>query len=133
MYNLVYGDQEDQKTFEKKFGRYNDAPPNLKEITQDEFFHVLSTYSPEQQAYKQVMDDPRFDPVMNLHMYIYSDGSGVAFTTEWLPEKGLGVWEQKFYSFAVCEHNYEVTLSRMCYSELRCTKCGHQTSIDSSG
>lgn len=132
MYKLVYADRKEQEEFEKKFGRYNFAPPNLKEISQAEFFRALD-FSPVAVSHKQIMEsyDPSIKGYMNLHMFIFSDGSGVGYTNDWQYGK-TPEWKQTFYKFAVCEHEYKCTLSRMCYSEYLCTKCGHTYAVDSS-
>lgn len=125
--------KELQDDFDKKYGRFNYAPPNLQEITPIEFFRALDSI-PRYTAYKQIRPDmdPSAKKYMDLHMYIFNDGSGVGYTNEWKPKQGLDCWVQTFYKFATCLHDYECTNSRMCYSEHRCKKCGHEFVIDSS-
>jgi len=134
MYKLVYGNQTEQDEFEKNYGGYNFAPPNLKEISQAEFFRALN-FSPRAVSYKQVMEkyDPSVKGKLYLHMFIFNDGTGVGYTNDYLGYGHDPEYKQTFYKFAVCEHEYEHTrnLGR-CYNEYRCTKCKRIKTVDSS-
>lgn len=112
--------------YEEKFGKWGSLPPNMKECDADEFWHYFGTYTPIYMEYRQVQK-PRH---CTLNLFVYSDGTG--FALERQTKNAMGT-EPKFYRFAVCEHEYEVTHRSNCYREMRCKKCGYETSIDSSG
>lgn len=122
MRELVYSTNTE---FAKKFGNHNQAPPNLKEIKEDYFFNQFLTFPPDYTMYKQVHGHPSFD-YLPLHMYIYSDGSGVA-----IGEVNSG---RVYFQFATCQHQYENVAeeSRMCYHVSKCKLCGYKQAIDSS-
>ena len=114
--------------FAKKLGGYNESPPNMKEISQDDFYRHLLTYHPSYIDFKQVLDYDN-QTCMNVHLFIYDEGehaSGIA-----IGEIGN---QRKFFSFATCEHEWKrsVEESRMCYHVSYCTKCGLRRAIDSS-
>lgn len=102
---------------------FNDAPPNLKEIDEDEYFGYTMTYSSQYRQFRQVRTDDI--PYLSMHMEIYGDGSGVAVARD---VKG----QRRFFKFAVCEHEWETTHASMCYREYCCKKCGAMNAVDSS-
>ena len=114
--------------FAGKLGGYNESPPNMKEISEDEFYRRLLMYHPTHIDFKQVFD---YDDgtCMNLHLFIYDEGEQAT---------GIAIGEvnrqRKFFSFATCQHEWEknVAESRMCYHVAYCKKCGVRIAIDSS-
>jgi len=116
----------------EQYGRFNNCPPNLKEISDDEFFRMLTMGTPSYMMYKQCFDHSVYS-WLGLHMYIFYDGNGVAIGE--LPTVHNGTYrDRKFYSFALCEHKWESVPeeSRMCYHVSRCKKCDIKRTIDSS-
>lgn len=119
-------------TAEELLGRYNDAPPNLKEITQKEFNRQLMTYGPSYMDHKQVLNHPKYR-YMSMSLFIYNDFNGIAMAD--VLEDGSHDYKTRYFKFAVCEHEMISVpeKSAMCYHVSRCKKCGKETAIDSSG
>lgn len=117
-YRISY--ETNTKEFESKFGGFNDCPPNLKEITREEFERVTihGSYSPKMMDYRQVR--PGLDGksgYTNMHLWIFGDETGVASTSVY----GDGKYVAKFYKFAVCQHEY-TTMPEEAANEFRATK-----------
>lgn len=128
---------------DEDLGRYNDMPPNAKEISREEFERKLyhGSYSPDRIKFKQVYESKSFGaPCMNMRLFIYHDGTGVAVGSKYL---GGDKYEARFFKFAKCEHEMgEISAAEAraagiyhggrCYHVLKCTKCGYVSAYDSS-
>lgn len=117
-------------------GGYNDWPPNMKPSTASEFWCQVNSWGYGQIERRQPIvgravnkSDPTYpnDP-SSVHVHTYEDSSGfvVALVTT---ENGI---KRRFFTFAACNHKYEMTHQRVCYSEQTCKICGHKYAIDSS-
>jgi hypothetical protein len=144
-YEVKSVSQELLAVIQDRLGRYNDFPPNMTEITEEQFLAeaVFGIYSPVyldyRQAYPKTADGVKDVHQMytTLRMYIWSDFNGVLAS-----EKSLGYvkgkdgpqYERKFYRFKYCEHQMVGVpeKSRNCYSVSRCTKCDYVNAVDSS-
>jgi hypothetical protein len=126
MDKLVYAGEEKSKKAEEEFGRFNEAPPNLKEITSEEFYFQFLTWPASYTMYKQVLNHPK-EKFLDLHMFIYSGKKGVAISG------GRGGEPPRFWSFAVCVHDFEEKKIGNCLHSFKCKKCGYYKEIDSSG
>jgi len=128
---------EDEKEMDRLFGRFNDLPPNFKEISEKEFAQSkFFIYSPQKLGFKQVAvrgdNDPQKEQKkglesVDLHLYFFHDGSGFALARDY--------WKGKvrFFYFELCRHEWETLENRMCYHKARCVKCGYIHEVDSSG
>jgi len=113
----------------EKYGRYNDPPPNFKEITEGEFSRsYFMTYSPEFVEWRQIRDDSKktFTHQTSIHLFYYYDGTGLGIVCEF--------WNNKvrYFKFALCEHEYTEENIRMCLHKYTCKKCGYSKTVDSS-
>lgn len=121
-------------THVEKFGRFNDFPPNWKEVSDDEFWGLFMTYMPHVEEYRQMLPKDRKNaPAIGAKLYFYNDDVGLAMVEnydfkehKWLPPK--------LFKFFICDHEYIPLPQRFnCLHESRCKKCGHFKSVDSSG
>lgn len=135
MYKLVHAEREEEQAHEKKFGRFNDFPPNWKKITQEEFSRVFFTRPYELEEYRQLIL-MHGKPAKEARMFFYEDGTGVAIVRH--PYTG----GMTFFAFAACEHEYEALSQEQCrkegiyhggncYHVSRCKKCGYTYAVDS--
>jgi hypothetical protein len=115
---------------------YNQAPPNLKEITEREFAQsFLFHYEPKKYESRFVAVDQlklcgiAVKQMMPLRMMWHHDGTGVALSNDY--------WEGKvrFFKFATCEHKFDGGGRKLgnCFYEHTCSKCGYKKQVDSSG
>lgn len=113
-----------------EYGGYNDAPPNMKEISEDEFFHTFLSRNADFEEFRQLVDH---SDICDLRMYYYPDGNGIAIGESRKVREGW-IRDRVFYSFEACVHDYESVPeeSRNCYSVSKCKKCGHVNRVDSS-
>jgi hypothetical protein len=125
---------------EEKYGGYNDAPPNWREITMEEFARSeWFTYSPVAYEHRQfiIPDLEGKDIYHSVAMFYMQGGSGFAFTNEY--------WENKvrIFRFDLCVHDYHglsqeecrkrgIYHAGMCYHVMECAKCGQIYAYDSS-
>jgi len=130
---------DSQEEIVKHYGGYNDSPPNFKEITEKEFAQShFFTYDPEATDYRQITDMPNEKTTLAVKLFFFHDGSGVGMSSDY--------WEGKvrYFSFDLCEHEYEELTAEMarelglmhhgmCWHVIKCRKCGHTQSYDSSG
>ena len=124
---------------EKKYGRFNDIPPNFKAISEKEFaqskFFVYDFILTEHRQIKYKIKDK--EQFQDLHMYYFHDGTGIGIIRDY--------WDGKIYyfQFANCEHKMvEITMAEAkklkvyhagsCYHVYKCEKCGLIESHDSS-
>ena len=130
---------------EAKWGKYNDFPPNIQEITEGEFAQsMFFSYDPTMTEYRQVVrrksGEP--DPVKlcansGLKLFYFHDNTGIAMCHDYYAKK------VHYFKFFLCEHTY-IELSHAqataeghyhggrCYHVLKCSKCGLVTAHDSS-
>jgi hypothetical protein len=126
------------------YGGFNDRPPNLKELTEEEFAQSsFFVYSPVREEYRQPTNKypgrtPSWGFAGDLRLYYMGDGTGYAVHADY--------WEGKvtWYKFAACEHTYRelgqaesrekgIPHFGMCYHVEECITCGYTRSYDSSG
>ena len=111
---------------------------SLIPTTVGQFFKMITTYTPTRMHFMQIIwvgtqpkpgiADKYFSGRwFSLHLFYFDHQykDGLAVSTE---EGGFPI----VFKFG-CQHDYETIVSRMCYSESKCKKCGHQLTIDSSG
>lgn len=130
------GDKTELREIE---GGYNDALPNMREITEGEFAqHAFFTYDFRWHGYKQILpekltaigitppggDRPHMMPVKWFALY---DKTGVAMHNDWWGKK------VRYFSFAVCVHDFTEKGIGHCLTLYTCQKCGFKKQVDSSG
>lgn len=123
MYYKLVSIADDEFLYNDEYGDYNDMPPNMEEINEEEFYSQTLTYFPRWMGYRQVMSHPDYSYI-SLTMYLYGGGEGVGIGRT---DKGM-----KFFKFASCIHDWETTYVANCYREFKCKKCGATNAIDSS-
>lgn len=107
----------------EKDGHYNKAPTGLKELTEKEFVEHFHAAPFNYVETRQVFDFEK--GMLPITMYWVDQSSGYAISFHYYDGK------LRFFKFG-CEHDWETTLRRMCYEEMKCKKCGVCTFIDSS-
>lgn len=128
---------------EKKWGGFNDFPPNWREIGEKEFAQShFFTYTPKFVEYRQMLErDERglmkiAGKCVSAFLYLYDDGVGYAIQSDY--------WGGKvhYYRFG-CDHSYRAISSDecrnrniyhggKCFHVSECTKCGYIHAVDSS-
>ena len=140
IHKIDYADKADEDRIEKEYGGYNYAPPNWKEIKEEEFTtsHFF-TYTPKFSEYRQIIfGDISKGEMMSVQMFYFHDGTGVALYPDWREGK------VRYFKFAKCDHDsVELTQDEckkrdiqhfgMCWHVYECKKCGYIESYDSSG
>jgi hypothetical protein len=126
---------------EKKWGRFNDAPPNFTEITADEFAQGgFFTWVKEGIEFRQISPDT-IDMKKMLSPVKYMLGITLFFMNHG-DNFGLAQYEGKvrYFKFADCFHEWhEISAKEAgkpafnCYHYMKCSKCGAQHEYDSSG
>lgn len=124
--------KEQREEHEKKWGGYNDAPPNMVEITPEEFAQSgFFTWCHTARENRQVCDrNNRSKPMMPLMLFYMNHGDNYAMSHDYWAKK------VRYFKFALCYHDYkEIAPSQpwACWHTEKCTKCGHTWSYDSSG
>jgi hypothetical protein len=121
----------------QKNAHYNDAPPNLRMITAEEFAQShFFTYTPQLVESRYILNKvPKAvkkargkEDAFTLHMFWMHDGTGYGFEQDYWGKKVI------YYTFAVCEHDFvEIgNDGKRCYHVYECKKCGYQEAHDSS-
>lgn len=154
MYNNVPSkmDKEAREEHERKFGGFNDWPPNVREIPANEFWSYFFTYGIGANEHRQMITrvGTDHDPVSKEErrcMIQQGVSNGFFYQSGYFFYKGDGsdsgyimtrdvtnakVYPRKFYKFSVCEHEYVEKNVGRCLHEYTCTKCGHRFQVDSS-
>ena len=126
-----------REEFKKKYGSFNDAPPNFKEISESEFAQSMFwTYSPDYTDHRQITDFEK--QCLSVKLYWFYDGNGFGMARDYYGGK------VRYFRFYACEHNFrELSVSESrekglphfgnCYHVMECRKCGFIQSYDSSG
>lgn len=124
---------EQRIAHEQVYGRYNDYPPNWREVTPAELVvkSLRRLYAPVLMEYRQMgtlqLGAP---PMLGATLWFFHDGSGYA--------EHFDFWEQRirYFMFAACAHDMVDTSRPMHHASgmhmLRCTKCQYTTSYDTS-
>lgn len=126
----------------KKFGGFNDAPPNFKEITEEEFAKSsFFVYAPISIEYRQIhiTNDVALTRLLTggTYLYFFHDGTGYGICRDY--SKG----KVHYFSFAECPHTFRelkasdcakkgISHYGNCWHVYECVTCGYVTSADSS-
>jgi hypothetical protein len=142
--------ERDSKIYEERLGGYNDLPPNWTEITESEWAWRFTglrgvQFTDFRQAKMKSLGRPWsggkhvYPPqemYHNIHMWVCWDWKGLALVADYTGEatrSEVDAFKLRYFKFHYCDHDYETTVSRMCYREMVCKKCGTKDTIDSSG
>jgi hypothetical protein len=136
-------DEKDKAEHKKKFGGFNDYPPNWKPCGQHEFWNKFFLFGVGHHEVRQ-MSKPkgyhlsmfrRGEPVGELtdaRLFFYDDDTGLAM----VPTSDLGQSNYitpRLFKFARCEHKWIVDRkkSKMHFTVSKCGKCGDMREVDS--
>jgi len=138
MHRLTHTSGEEEKRIESVLGGYNDPPPGLRFVSQDEVLNRLQTYSPDYIIDRQVLGfGPGRQGFLGLTLFYYSyDRTGVGFGMD---QVGGRVW----VAFG-CKHVLRELSQTECrkrgiehcgrfWHVYECQRCGHIESVDTSG
>jgi hypothetical protein len=126
---------------EKTFGRYNDAPPGWREISEKEFVQGQFFLNPlTKHEFRQILhagvNSEKGHALVNARLYFFHDGTGVALMND--------CWAGKLRYFAFgCDHTYREVYGEearklglrplgQCDHAYLCDKCDHTMLVDSS-
>jgi len=133
----------ERNAHEKKWGRFNDAPPGFKEITAEQFAQSgFFTWCKIGQEFRQIIltDEQQksmLSPIGHcfaITMFYMNHDAHFAI--------GHDYWGKKvrYFTFADCYHNWiEISAKEAgkpamnCYHYCKCSKCGASHEYDSSG
>lgn len=134
-------DKEQKASLEEKLGGYNSMPPNWTEINEGEFlWRFCQKHANGYQDFRQVKlpstgyhGDKRAS-WCHVYLWINMDLAGVGMIVHYngrCADEDHG-YHPQYFKFEYCQHEFETTVSRMCYWEGKCKKCGYVKAIDSS-
>ena len=128
---------------EKKWGRFNDAPPGFKEITAEQFAQSgFFTWCKTAQEFRQIYLTPEqqkdmLAPVphgLSITMFYMNHDCHFAVASDYYGKK------VRYFTFADCYHDWrEISAKEAgkpafnCYHYCKCSKCGASHEYDSSG
>ena len=115
----------------------NGWPPNMEPATEMAFWQNVINYGygeierrfPLQGRALRKSDPTYPNRPSAVLVHSYEDGTG--FVIALIPG-AYGKPSPRFFTFALCDHEYVMTKERICYSEHRCRKCGYINAVDSS-
>jgi hypothetical protein len=135
---------EERAAHKKRYGGYNDFPPNWKRCAPEDFWGTFVGGCPRLVEFRQMLEPKSVfnklpkntygqRTVRNAKLYFYNDGTGLALVSDYDYAKSQHR-KPLLYKFAACEHEYEGVpeKSAMCYHVSRCKKCGYEYAVDSS-
>lgn len=115
-------------------GHPNDAPPNLREITEDEFWQTFGgAYSPLFKFHRYVT---RGLPVLgreravDLELWMYQGGRAIGWVRNVVSARAAR--PVMYVECFQCEHEMVSRRVGRCLHEYKCSKCGYQHTVDSS-
>ena|SRR3990172_721485 len=134
MYKIEHVDMspEATKKHEKKWGQFNDFPPNWRKLTEKEFAQShFSSYTPEFVDFRQMMRFPfdsssKDESYVVAHLYFMHDNCGYAMSADY--------WKGKvsYYKFG-CEHDMvHISNDGRYLNTYKCSICGYVNQVDSS-
>lgn len=144
---LVKGrDHDDAAALEahkEKYGNFNAAPENFREITAEEFASgKFFIYGFEKVEYRQIAAKhiPGEEYNLAVKLFFFYDGTGVGMAAE----RDLGIPKGVRYFAFGCKHTWRelsveaakaegVTHFGNCYHVIKCSTCNRVEAYDSSG
>lgn len=144
-HNIVSADltKEQDAEHQKKWGGFNDAPPNFTEITSEEFAQSgFFTWCKTSMEFRQI-DPTRIDPTkllspvksfLSISLFFMNHGDNYGITNDYWAKK------VRYFKFADCFHEWkEISPAEAggpaynCYHYYKCSKCDARWEVDSSG
>ena len=123
---------EELKEHEAKFGRYNDAPPNLSPCDPADFWYRFMNFMPQLEEYRQMRLDPK-KQLQAAKLFYYGADEGLAFLENYNYEEHK-MDAPRLFKFYICKHHWVEQPSRFMHlHEFKCDKCGAEYTVDSSG
>jgi hypothetical protein len=114
-----------QNCGEEKIGRYNYFPPNMEEISMEDYFRLGRSYSPIAHEFRQPCWEKEITDVSSMHIDWFGDGTWLAVA---YCRGGI-----RFYRGAICKHEMKCDKKLgNCWYHYTCSKCGYEDEIDSS-
>lgn len=109
--------------------KWNLAPPNMQETTQQEFFAWFMSFMPTAIETRQINIDRVFTTVKMFYTdYALTEGYLVA-----QDQKSLYAAPGRVWKFSECKHEWVALPGKWnCYHEWQCSKCNKTRAIDSS-
>jgi hypothetical protein len=135
---IMWPTLEQNQLVDDKLGTgFNELPPNTTKISESEFYWRWSIRPARSYyQYRQVRLGPKNYPC-SVSLFVHpGDFSGIG---HWIEYDGratraeIDAYKPHYFKWHICEHDFETITSRMNYWEGRCTKCGYEKAIDSSG
>jgi hypothetical protein len=126
-YKIVAKEDKEVPEKYKEFGKFNDFPPNWKQITEEEFSRSnFSIYMPEYIGFRQMMNKKDMSGFVAANLFFFHDNTGVA-----IEHKNGKI---NYYKFALCEHEFGEDKGKYMFEHTyTCKKCGYTYTVDSSG
>lgn len=145
MYKLNYAGHatnEERLEWEKKWGSFNDFPPNWEEISANQYWHTRSMFMPHTIEYRQMYPTQnRMVRCTTAHLEFYGNnpfapqGMAVVYgNKEYNSQTKEYDYTPKFFKFASCVHEWDPAKSidtGRGWHERTCTKCGTHVTWDS--
>jgi hypothetical protein len=141
--NLVAMEKDEREKHEEFWGRFNDAPPGWREVTEQEMGPRLFRFCVVKHEFRQVRPpeppsaEPSwaYKPYVQAYLHFWPDGTGYAVS--WDSQAAKVRW----YMFG-CDHAYrELSQAECCkrgiyhagysYHVTKCSKCGDIGGYDS--
>jgi len=153
IYNVVRDGEATRRDITEG-NKFNQFPPNMREISPSEFWSRMSAHTPIKIETRAPVvrgdDDYPYSYIWaSLNLYYFSEDEGVAFTVNWNPtpkHDGPNDFWPRFFWFGPCRHEWKeisqeeakkkgVMHHGMCYHVYECQvkNCGKFMSTDSSG
>lgn len=110
-------------------GGYNSAPPNMRDITETEFWSEFYSFLPEWSTTKQIIDDNH--NFKELHLFGVPGWEAIGFFSN--NEKGLYTAPKRFIRCGRCVHKFSKDYVGPTLRVYECILCGYHYTVDSSG
>lgn len=131
MYELTFIRTESVDGHIKRYGGFNDFPPNWKAASEAEIIQGgFTIYTPDYVEFRQMFrtNGVPSSPIISATLYFLPDGSGYAVESDHKNK------QFKYYTFADCIHNFGRDKGKRPFHHLYvCEKCGYRKEYDSSG
>ena len=132
----IWPSAETTKLVNGKLGTgYNDMPPNWEEIKESEYYWRWSIM-PAHSIFQHrgvILDNCHHDVSLFVHP---GDFSGIGFWVYYdgkATEAEVSAYKPHYFKWKVCDHDFKVVGSSMCFRRYKCKTCGYEYEVDSSG
>jgi hypothetical protein len=113
------------------FTGYNRMPPYFEKVEESKLVTMTdyTSYPLIAYTYRQIVcdyDGTSLGYMLQGSLFLNSLGRGFMMVFDYKQKK------VRFFTFCFCLHDYTTVESRLHYSRVKCTLCGHERSYDSS-